>query len=156
MHGLLVVAAVALSACASGEGEARNGKDASTADARIESCIDRLLRNANSQDTSIRSYVRKTYCERFEQNGWIYHDGALRIAAHTWLEEGGTCATQSEGEPPRTVPCDELEGPGPRRLDCAVLHHVRRSEVRAYIARRQRQGPVECDDGSPLESLGVP
>jgi hypothetical protein len=42
-----------------------------------------------------------------------------------------------------------------RILDCALLHHVRRSEVRDYVERLQREGAVECDDGAPLDDLGV-
>jgi hypothetical protein len=126
---------------------------------RIESCVDRLLQNARPQEgnhEAARRYVRETYCARFESHGWIYDDGALSITAPTWLGEGGTCSTSREGEPAITVPCEEVRPPGPRILDCALLHHARKREVRDYIERLQREGAVECDDGTPLENLGVP
>jgi hypothetical protein len=118
-----------------------------------------LLERATAQDASdenARRYARDTYCARFETNGWIYEDGALSIAAHTWLEEAGTCATGSEGEPTKTVPCEQERRSGRQKLDCALLHTVRRSEVRDYVERLQREGSVECDDGTRLDNLGVP
>ena len=92
-----------------------------------------------------RAYVRRTYCEPFESRGWVYDDGALSIDAQTWLAEGGSEQCASEAGP---VPCPES-----RTIDCAMLHHVRRSEVRDYLARRP---DVACDDGTPVEQLGVP
>jgi hypothetical protein len=151
--------AVVLGGCGSSTADAPSGEGSSAAAARIERCVDRLLQRAATQDAddvSARHYVRSTYCVRFESNGWVYDDGALKIKAHTWLEEGGTCATAEPGEPPRTVPCAELDDPGARRLDCALLHHVRRSEVQAYVEGLQRKGTVECDDGTSLERLGIP
>jgi hypothetical protein len=160
---LLLVAA--LSACGSSSGEARDGapsaeQEHAAATARIESCVDRLLSRATTQDVNgddARRYARDTYCARFEANGWIYDDGVLSIGAQTWLEQGGTCAFGSEEQPTRTVPCDALDAPGTRRLDCALLHHTRRSDVKAYVERLQRERPViECDDGTPVDDLGVP
>lgn len=128
--------------------------------ARIESCVDRLLQRATTQDANeddARRYARQTYCARFESHGWIYDDGVLSIGAQTWLEEGATCATGSEGQPTRTLPCEELDAPGTRTLDCALLHHIRRSEVQEYVERLKRERPViECDDGTPVDDLGVP
>jgi hypothetical protein len=162
----IVLLAAALTACgSSSEGAndlaASDERSSAGGRGRIERCIDRLLQNATPQemnDEAARRYARKTYCARFERNGWIYDDGALTIAAHTSLEQGGTCAALRlrEGELARTVPCEEVRPPGPRVLDCALLHHVRRSEVRDYIARLRREGAVECDDGTPLDNLGVP
>ena len=41
------------------------------------------------------------------------------------------------------------------RLRASPSH--RRSEVKEYIERLQRKHPViECDDGTPVEDLGVP
>jgi hypothetical protein len=157
--------AAALSACGSSSGEARDDapsadRDSAAAAARIESCVDRLLEHATTLDPKegdIRRYARDTYCARFEENGWIYDDGVLRIGAQAWLEAGASCATGSEGEPTRTLPCEELDPPGTRRLDCALLHHTRMSEVKEYVERLQRTRPViECDDGTPVEDLGVP
>ena len=124
---------------------------------RVERCVDRLLSRAESvshDDEAARDYTRRTYCERFEKNGWVYADGALSIAAHEWLVEGGMCAVGSEDEPTHTVPCEELEDR--RRLDCAMLRHVRRSEVRQYVSELRSEGDVACDDGTPLSALGVP
>ena len=146
----LALLSAALSACGS-SGEARGGP----ASARVERCVDRLLESATTESTSqegLRRYARDTYCARFERRGWVYDDGALKIDAQRWLEQGATCAAQASGEPAETVPC-ELVGP---RLDCALLRHVRRSEVAAYLEQLQRAGPVECDDGTPLDELGVP
>ena len=160
----LLVVAAALSACGSSSSREREGArsakgHSAAADARIESCVDRFLRRAtqDTDDDVARRYVRDTYCARFERNGWIHDDGVLRIGAHTWAEEGATCATGSEGQPPRTVPCEELDPVGTRRLDCALLHHVRRSEVQEYVERLRLKRPVvACDDGTPVDELGVP
>ena len=103
-----------------------------------------------------RRYVRRTYCARFEKEGWVYEDGALRIAAQTWLEHGGTCSTGGAGATPKTVPCEPERRGGIRILDCALLRSVRRSEVRNYIEQLRMKGPVECDDGTAIGELGVP
>lgn len=162
-YAAFLLLAAGLSACGSGSGEARDSAPSAEPDAaaaRIESCVDRLLRRATTPEAyedEARRYARDTYCARFEENGWIYDDGVLSIGAHAWLEEGGTCATGSEGQPIRTVPCEELDPPGTRRVVCALLHHVRRSEVQEYVERLQRKRSViECDDGTPVEELGVP
>jgi hypothetical protein len=102
-----------------------------------------------------RRYVKQTYCARFEQHGWIYDDGALSIAAQKWLDSGGRCATGSEGTATRTVPCEQVTRDD-STLDCALLHHVRRTEVIAYVAALGRKRVVRCDDGTPLKELGVP
>jgi hypothetical protein len=147
-RGLLAAAVLALvAACGSG-----------SEDTRVERCVDRLLTSAASDprtDDGARDYVRRTYCERFARNGWIYDDGALAIGAQEWLDEGGTCAAGSEDEPTRTVPCEGLERTDPI-LDCALLHHIRKSEVRAYLEELDRTVPARCDDGTPLDELGVP
>lgn len=127
---------------------------------RVDRCVDRLLEGTTTQGAAekeaARRYARSTYCVRFEQNGWIYTDGALSIAAQTWLENGGKCATASEGKPATTVSCAAERGRGILVLDCALLHVVRRSEVRDYIERLRTSGPVKCDDGTVLGELGVP
>jgi hypothetical protein len=141
-----------LSACRSGTG------NSTAAEGRIERCADRLLRAATAQDASdedARRYVREGYCARFEGRGWVYEDGALSIAAHIWLEDSATCAAGTEGEPTKTVPCEEERRSGRRTLECALLRHVRRSEVRKYVERLRREGGVECDDRTPLDDLGV-
>jgi len=159
----ILLFAAALSACGSGSGDRRD-EAPSTANrspatiSRIERCVDRLLQDATTRDASeeeeARRYARNTYCARFERKRWIYEDGALSIAAQTWLEEGARCATGGEGEPTRTVSCEEERRAGVRTLDCALLHIVRRSEVRDYIERLRSNGAVECDDGTALDELG--
>lgn len=125
----------------------------------MDRCSDRFLARAEAVELSdarreeIRRYVETTYCARFAERGWVYEDGTLSIAAHEWLEAGGEeeCArlTQTGQE---TVPCEDGEDP---TLDCALLQHVRRSEVREYLEDLRRRVPdVECDDGTPLDKLG--
>jgi hypothetical protein len=57
--------------------------------------------------------------------------------------------------PAMTIPCEELDR-GPKVLDCAILHHVRRSEVRKYVEDVERERDVRCDDGTAVGALGVP
>jgi len=101
----------------------------------------------------VRHYVSVTYCDRFARNGWVYADGALSIAAQRWLLRGGRCATATPGGTAKTVPCESLRSPG-EPIECAMLHHVRKSEVRTYVAGLPRD--TRCDDGTPLDALGVP
>jgi hypothetical protein len=125
----------------------------SSATAHVDRCVERLLgRSAGGgNEQEVRVYVKSTYCVPFERNGWIYDDGALRIAAQEWLDNGGeeACLT---GDPSRTVQCETAT----EVIDCALLHHVRRAEVTAYLAELQRDGSVHCDDGTALAELGVP
>lgn len=146
---LVLVALVGLAACGGAGERAGTG--------RVERCVDRLLSNAESSagdGDAARDYARRTYCGRFERNGWLYEDGALKIAAQRWLDEAGTCEVGGEGQPTRAVPCGAVEDQ--ERFSCALLRHVRRREVREYIERRRRAGPFACDDGTPLHELGVP
>jgi len=161
---VLLLAAV-LAGCGTGGGTQRDGAtstkgDATAATARINKCVNRLLSRSTKSGGSeqlVRRYAKDTYCTPFEQHGWVYADGALSIAAQKWLDNGGTCATSSDGKPSRTVPCEQTNGnTGTRIIDCALLHVVRRAEVIAYIAELQRDGSVHCDDGTPLSKLGVP
>jgi hypothetical protein len=151
---LLVPAIVLIAVTGCGSNGNASAPDPS---ARVERCVDRLVSRAESgpgDEESARAYVRTTYCERFERNGWVYEDGALSIAAQEWLDEAGTCAVGGEDEPTRTAPCEEVEDR--RRFNCALLHHVRRSEVRGYVEARRREGPFTCDDGTRVEELGAP
>jgi hypothetical protein len=161
----VLIIGVTISACGSGSGERRNETPSSAglsppAANRIERCVDRLLRDRAVQrvadEEAARRYVRKTYCALFEENGWVYEDGAVSIAAQTWSDQGAACARGSEGEPTRTVPCEAERSGGVQMLDCALLHIVRRSEVREYIDRLEADGAVKCDDGTALDELGVP
>ena len=150
---LLLVAAVLGSAAG---GCSSIGGPTAEANGRVERCTDRLVqRAAGPRSAAADSYVRKTYCRPFDERGWVYDDGTLRIDAYLALERGGTCATAKAGEPVRTVPCEELEPPDPKILDCALLHIVRRREVQEYLARLQRGREVRCDDGTPIGDLGV-
>jgi hypothetical protein len=152
----VAAATVALVTLGSASGEA----------ARVERCTDRLLSRARLQGDSEREraraqrYVKSMYCERFERRGWIYDDGTLNIRVQGWLVNGGRCEVTEAVEPgrppgePHRVPCREVEEGG--LLDCALLHHVRRGEVRAHVAGlRRRHSDLRCDDGSPLADLGV-
>ncbi|MGZ4357296.1 MAG: hypothetical protein ACXVRU_10840 [Gaiellaceae bacterium] len=161
----IVLFAAVLAGCGTGSGERRNGamspeRDSTAAAAHIEKCVDGFLSRSTTSGGSeqqVRRYIRDTYCAPFEQNGWVYDDGALSIAAQKWLDNGGKCATASDTEPARTVPCEQMNrDTATRIIDCALLHHVRRTEVMAYVAELQRDGDVHCDDGTPLEELGVP
>jgi hypothetical protein len=159
---VLALVAVALGGCGS-----RGGPKADT---RIDRCADRLA--AGSAPTSLseeqlRRYARATYCVPFDERGWVYDDGALSISVvRSRRARTGECASLRPDGSTRTVPCATLP-PSPV-LDCGVLRHVRRSEVRAYVAevREKRAAarpagvgvgtPVRCDDDTPLRALGVP
>lgn len=169
----IVLLAAVLAGCGASGSEQRDGamsteRDSAAAAARIDKCVERLLSRSmtsGGSEQQVRRYARDTYCAPFEQNGWVYEDGALSIATQNWLDNGGACATQgavtgearSDGEPARTIPCEQTYGDTTTRIvECALLHHVRRTEVMAYVAKLQRDNDVYCDDGTPLEELGVP
>ena len=132
---LAIVVLVAVAAgCGTSSGEQRDGAassgaNASSAAASITKCVDRLLSTSTASGGSeqqLRRYIRNTYCALFEQNGWVYKDGALSIAAEKWLDKGGSCATGSNGEPTLTVPCEQTNHDTAMLIiDCALLHHVR-------------------------------
>jgi hypothetical protein len=133
--------------------------DSAQRDAHVNKCAERLLsRSTTSGDgEAVRRYVEDTYCTRFERHGWIYDDGALSIGAQKWLDNAGTCTKISSDEPARTVPCEKADREtATGTIDCALLHHIRRAEVVTYVAELQRDGDVHCDDGTPLDELGVP
>jgi hypothetical protein len=161
----VLILAATVSGCGSGNGGRRaetpsSVPTSSAANSRVERCVDRLLEHSRTQDVPdkevARRYARRTYCARFEEEDWVYEDGALRIAAQTWLEHGGTCATGGAGEPTKTVPCAPERRGGVRIVECALLRIVRRSEVSDYIEQLRAKGPVECDDGTAISELGVP
>jgi hypothetical protein len=105
-------------------------------ESRVDACADRMLERVRPADVrnvgedDLRRYVETTYCERFADNGWVHEDGSLKLDAYRWGSSGG-------------------EDPV---LDCALLHHVRRDEVQAYVRRLDRP---ECDDGTPVADLGA-
>jgi hypothetical protein len=164
IHLALLIFVASVSACGSGNGGMHDtessARSPSSRTSRIDRCVDRLLQGTAARDgaskEAARRYARKTYCARFEQKGWIYKDGALSIATQTWLENGAKCASASEGQIARTVPCAAERSGGVLILDCALLRIVRRSEVRDYVDRLEKTGPVKCDDGTALDELGVP
>ena len=124
---------------------------------RVERCTDSIVERAEPRGLSeddLRRYVERTYCSRFEEEGWIYDDGTLSIDVHTDTR-AEECAVAEPGKPSRTVPCEQLES-GFEVLDCAILHHVRKSEVQAHLAELMRRHTgVQCDDGTPLDELGA-
>jgi hypothetical protein len=147
-----------------GAGASDRANGLSRVSARAERCTERFLERVKSEGSAdpeaeeVRRYVESTYCTPFDRRGWVYEDGTLSIAAHTWLETSGKEVCQSAGleNIVTTMPCEKLDrGTRPTVIDCAMLHYVRRSEVRDYI-ERLRTPDVECDDGTPLEVLGAP
>lgn len=165
--------ALALAGCGSSADEAGDdGEAPASAGVAVERCTERLLSDAElveltaEEQEAVRSYTESTYCARFADRGWVYDDGALSIDAYTSLAEGGEeeCAEaeteRTPGEGPagsgQTVPCDEVDAGEDETIDCALLRHVRRSEVRAYLDELEERGrSVECDDGTPLADLGA-
>jgi hypothetical protein len=136
------VVLAALAGCGSNNG----------AESRVDRCVERLLTNAEGGESgAARDYARRTYCGPFASRGWVYEDGALSIDAQTWLVEGGMeiCETAGEDGQSVTIPCEDES----RAINCAMLRHVRRGEVRQYLAQRP---DLECEDGTPVEQLGVP
>lgn len=164
---VILLLGATLTACESsrdGVGDAAPSNKPSSARARgrVESCVDRLLKKAardEMSDEGPRRWARESFCAGFETNGWIYDDGALSIAAHTSLQQDVACArrfARARKSPRKRCDAKTWRTPAPRFLDCALLHHTRRREVRKYLERLQRKGAVECDDGTPLDNLGVP
>jgi hypothetical protein len=99
----------------------------------------------------VRSYIERTYCDRFAQHGWVYGDGTLSIKAQIWLMHAGTCSESRNGGPTVTVPCE----PTYELFECALLHYVRRAEAQAYIRQLSKKHRVRCDDGTPVYELGA-
>jgi hypothetical protein len=135
----------------------------------VEKCTNRLVAGAEAatdvEKAQMRRYVEDTYCSRFAERGWVYDNGTLSIEAFKWLEAGGeeecveAVAQGKPAKPARTVPCEDFDVVGGRKLiaDCAPLLHVRRSDVQEYIEElRRRHGDVACEDGTRLEELGAP
>jgi hypothetical protein len=156
---VVLISTATLSACGSHSG--RQAGPAPPTNSRVERCVDRLVAGSNVTSAAgtemVRRYARDTYCSRFEQKGWVYEDGALKIAAQRWLQNGGTCAEGVAGQPAKVVPCKVERGTdGVLTIDCGLLRFVRRSEVTTYLRRLQAGGPVACEQGIPLPKLGVP
>jgi hypothetical protein len=156
----LVLFTVFLSACGSVDNRGEGAASTLTGGERVEGCVDRLREQApgvdSDTDAQARRYARDTYCARFDENGWVYADGALSIEAQEWLDAGAACAASDADDSGTTVPCTTTQAAGTQVLDCALLHIVRRSEVRDYIDRLKMSSPVACDDGTALDDLGIP
>jgi hypothetical protein len=120
----------------------------------VSQCVHRMLARAEGEPRRlVRDYLRRTYCEPFAKSGWVHSDGTLSIRAHEWMLGAGTCESV---EGTTTLPCDSRAQQEAPLLECGLLHFVRRSEVRPYLEDLQRRrGDVSCDDGTPLDELGV-
>ena len=158
------VLAVVLAGCGARDDDAIGGPptDTASAAARVQTCTDRFVERVHGEgddidEEQLRWYVETTYCSRFAERGWVYEDGSLSIAAHEWAEDGGeeACVRITETGEETTIPCEDFAADP--EIDCALLHHVRQSEVREYVEElRREEREVECDDGTPLDELGVP
>jgi hypothetical protein len=147
--GVPALAAVLFGVAAEGCG---TGSSSATPAGR---CVDRLMSGARHPvDRAHRSaaerYARRTYCEPFADNGWVYADGTLSIEAQEWLVHGRRCATSQNGRA-QMVPCEQVDAQS-TTIDCAMLHFVRRSEVQTYL---RHVGGTQCDDGTPFDELGA-
>ena len=145
---LVLLGLVVLTGCGSTEkGEAGDSP-------LVAQCVHRMLERAQGEPKRlVREYLRRTYCEPFAKSGWVHADGTISIRAHEWLLGAGTC---EKADNTTTLPCDSRTEQEAPLLECGLLHFVRRSEVRPYLADLQRRrGKVSCDDGTPLDELGV-
>ena len=121
------------------------GAEASQPTDGVEACVDRLLSRAEAKyregplRRQARRYARKTYCEPFARRGWVYRNGTLKIDAFRWLVSG-------RGGPGLPKAGDTI--------DCALLHHVPKAEVQAFLDEVSARG-AHCDDGTPLAELGA-
>jgi hypothetical protein len=146
----LVLFAVTLvcAACASGT---KSSTPSDRCVQRMMARSEKLRPDLKDRRAEVEAYLRATYCDRFAARGWVYADGSLSIDAQHWLVHGSTCGTSAHGQPAQTVPCEQLNAQS-TSIDCAMLHYVRRAEVRAYL---RRVGATRCDDGTPLAELGA-
>jgi hypothetical protein len=148
--GVLLAIALLLTACSSGEGT-KAAADA-TSSSRSKQCTERILAGIKrDRSPMVRSYIQRTYCDRFAKQGWVYEDGTLSIKAQLWVMHGYTCSEANSDQPAVTVPCKPSFDP----LECALLHFVRRAEAQAYIHQLTKSHHVTCDDGTPLDKLGA-
>jgi hypothetical protein len=152
--GLAIVVLLAVAGCGSGEKKA--AQTGERVDSRVARCTERFLdRIGDKGAAETRNYVERIYCGPFARKGWVYADGTLSIKAHLNLMKGYACEemTFTPGGSTTTIPCDPRGMLDP--LDCALLHYVRRAQVRAYIRKLERSQSVSCDDGTPVDELGA-
>lgn len=147
---LIVLGLVVLAAgCGSNDDE-----PSASAQSPVEKCATRVLERAQGRDSAdVERYATFT-CEQFDKRGLVHEDGTLKIGvvdSGSSKSEGSApmCAAPTPGEPTRACPDT------PAILDCGLLDLVRRAEVQAYLDERQRQGPVQCDDGRSVDELGA-
>jgi hypothetical protein len=157
--GRTVLCAAVAVAIVAGCGSSESDGERAAAPPGVQRCVERLVERAepDQRTEEARRYAEKAYCRPFHDKGWVHDDGTLAIAAHHALTEGGSsCATAEAGKPAETVPCDRLHDlEDVLVLDCALLHLVRREDVRRYVEKLKRTRRVACDDGTPLDQLGV-
>ena len=151
--GLAIAVLLALAGCG---GEKKATQPTVEASPRAERCTQRILdRVSGDNGAEARAYIDRAYCVPFDRKGWVYSDGTLSIDAHLYLLNSGVCSagtSEPEGSTTTTT-CDPADLLNP--LECAVLHYVRKDEVRTYIRKLKRKQSVECDDGTPLNELGA-
>jgi hypothetical protein len=93
---VLLIGAGALTAC--GSHAVRHVSPGPPTNSRVERCVARLVAGS---DTSVagkeqtRHYIRDSYCRPFEQRGWVYDDGALKLAAYLSVQNGGSCVPRA-------------------------------------------------------------
>jgi hypothetical protein len=151
--GLAIAVLLALAGCSFGEKKA--AQTDAKGNSRVERCTERILDRIGG-GVEVRRYTERAYCGPFARKGWVYADGTLSINAHIYLLNGNACEemTGTSGGLMTTIPCDPraaLLDP----LECALLHYVRRNEVRVYLRKLERSQSVACDDGTPLDKLGA-
>jgi len=152
---LAIAVLLALAGCG---GEQKAAQPTVEASPRAERCTQRILdRVSGDNGPKARAYIDRVYCVPFDRKGWVYPDGTLSIAAHLYVLNSGTCAESSASggstTTTTTTKCNPADLLNP--LECAVLHYVRKNQVRAYIRKLQRTQTVRCDDGTPLDQLGA-
>jgi uncharacterized protein YjhX (UPF0386 family) len=151
--GLAIAVLLALTGCG---GEKKTAQPTVDASPRAERCTQRILdRVRGDNGAEARAYIDRAYCVPFDRKGWVYADGTLSIDAHLFLLNSGVCSagTSDPGGSATTTVCDPADLLDP--LECAVLHYVRKDEVKRYIRKLKRKQPVRCDDGTPLDKLGA-
>ena len=154
--GLAIAVLLALAGCG---GEKKAAQPTVEVTPRAEQCTQRILdRVSGDNGPKARAYIETVYCVPFDRKGWVYADGTLSIAAHLYVLQSGVCSTETVGPggsttTTMTTECDPTDLLDP--LECAVLHYVRKDEVRTYIRKLKRTHSVSCDDGTPLDKLGA-
>jgi hypothetical protein len=151
--GLAIAVLLALAGCG---GERKAAQPTVEASPRAERCTQRILdRVSGDNGEEARAYIDRAYCVPFDRKGWVYPDGTLSIDAHLYVLHSGVCAEGSSnpGGSTTTTACDPADLLDP--LECAVLHYVRKDEVRRYLRKLKRTQTVRCDDGTPLDKLGA-